>query len=75
MCAMENMNLLHLDNDISNIIGGYVKKDNDEREKIEEKQKVKQALKEELFNYVDNRRIRGRVVGFNYDFNLDVFKI
>jgi hypothetical protein len=26
------MNLLDLDNDVLNIIGGYVKKDNDERE-------------------------------------------
>ena len=29
---MENMNLLDLDNDVLNIIGGYVKKDNDERD-------------------------------------------
>ena len=28
-----NINLLDLDNDILNIIGGYVKKDNDERQK------------------------------------------
>ena len=29
---MENMNLLDLDNDILNIIGDYVKKDNHDRE-------------------------------------------
>ncbi len=29
---MENMNLLDLDNDILNIIGDYVKTDNDERD-------------------------------------------
>ena len=29
---MENMNLLDLDNDILNIIGDYVKKDNHERD-------------------------------------------
>ncbi len=28
---MENMNLLDLDNDVLNIIGGYVKKDNERR--------------------------------------------
>ena len=31
MCIMENMNLLDLNNDILNIIGGYVKKDNKRR--------------------------------------------
>ena len=51
---MENMNLLDLDNDILNIIGDYVKKDNLEREKTEEFKKKKQVLKEELFNHVDN---------------------
>ena len=50
---MENMNLLDLDNDILNIIGNYVKKDNIEREKIEEIEKVKQAMKEEIFYHVD----------------------
>ena len=29
---MENMNLLDLNNDVLDIIGDYVKKDNDERE-------------------------------------------
>ena len=50
------MNLFDLENDVLNLIGDYVKKDNLEREKIEEKQKVnlKQALKEELFHYVDD---------------------
>ena len=35
---MENMNLLDLDNDVLNIIGDYVKKDNIE-EKLNEKLK------------------------------------
>ena len=48
-----NINLLDLDNDVLNIIGGYVKKDNLEREKIEEIKKVKQAMKEEIFCYAD----------------------
>ena len=40
---MMNTNLLDLNNDILNIIGGYVKKDNIEREK-----------KESAFKFVDN---------------------
>ena len=43
---MENMNLLDLDNDILNIIGDYVKKDNLE-EKLNEK------LKQDILEYVD----------------------
>ena len=35
---MENMNLLDLDNDVLNIIGGYVKKDNLEEKLNEEEQ-------------------------------------
>ena len=46
---MEKINLLDLDNDILNIIGDYIKKDNLERMKEEEKQNKKI----ELFNYVD----------------------
>ena len=41
---MENMNFLDLDNDILNIIGGYVKKDNIERDFQEYKEKMKQHL-------------------------------
>ena len=43
---MENMNLLDLDNDILNIIGGYVKKDNLDNF-------LKEKLKQDLVNYVD----------------------
>jgi hypothetical protein len=39
-----NINLLDLNNDILNIIGGYVKKDNERR-----------ILKEETFKFVDDR--------------------
>ncbi len=42
---MENMNLLDLDNDVLNIIGNYVKKDNIEREKIEEIEKDETSKK------------------------------
>ena len=43
---MENMNSLDLNNDILNIIGGYVKQDNLE-EKLNEK------LKQDILEYVD----------------------
>ncbi len=46
---MENINLLDLDNDVLNIIGGYVKKDNHDRMK-----KMKQEkLKQDMFDYVN----------------------
>ena len=38
---MENINLLDLDNDVLNIIGYYVKKNNFERMEKEEKQNQK----------------------------------
>ena len=44
---MENMNLLDLNNDILNIIGGYVKQDNNIRE-------FNELIKKEIFDYVDN---------------------
>ena len=43
---MENMNLLDLDDDILNIIGDYVKKDNIERISNEK-------LKQDILEYVD----------------------
>ena len=43
---MENMNLLDLDNDILNIIGDYVKQDNNIRE-------FNELIKKEIFDYVD----------------------
>ena len=43
---MENMNLLDLDNDILNIIGDYVKKDNHDRISNEK-------LKQDILEYVD----------------------
>ena len=43
---MENMNLLDLNNDILNIIGGYVKQDNNIRE-------FNELIKKEIFDYVD----------------------
>ena len=45
---MENMNLLDLNNDILNIIGGYVKADNHDRY-------LKEGYKQDLFDYVDMR--------------------
>ena len=42
-----NINLLDLNNDILNIIGGYVKKDNKERIKEEK-------LKKDFFNLIDH---------------------
>ena len=45
---MENMNLLDLDNDVLNIIGDYVKKDN-----IEEK--LNEKLKQDILEYVDTK--------------------
>ncbi len=46
MEILENMNLLDLDNDVLNIIGDYVKKDNHERISNEK-------LKQEILEYVD----------------------
>ena len=43
---MQTINLLDLDNDILNIIGGYVKKDN--HDKIS-----KEKMKQDLVDYVD----------------------
>ena len=43
---MENMNLLDLDNDVLNIIGDYVKKDNHDR-------KFNELIKKDVFDYVD----------------------
>ena len=43
---MENMNLLDLDNDVLNIIGDYVKKDNHDRY-------LKEGYKQDLFDYID----------------------
>ena len=43
---MEKMNLLDLDDDILNIIGGYVKQDNIERISNEK-------LKQDILKYVD----------------------
>ena len=49
---MENMNLLDLDNDVLNIIGDYVKKDNHDRMKNKIKNKMKRG--DITFNeYVD----------------------
>ena len=42
---MEHFNLLDLDNDVLNIIGDYVKKDNHDKMR---KERVKQILKKEL---------------------------
>ena len=46
---MEKINLLDLDNDVLNIIGDYVKADNNERMEKEEKQNQKMKL----FQFVD----------------------
>ena len=43
---MENMNLLDLNNDILNIIGDYVKQDNNIRE-------FNELIKKDIFDYVD----------------------
>ena len=43
---MENMNLLYLNNDVLNIIGDYVKKDNHDRI-------LKEKLKQDMLEYVD----------------------
>ena len=48
---MEKINLLDLDNDVLNIIGNYVKADNFERIKEEEKQDKKM----EIFKFVDEK--------------------
>ncbi len=48
MYNMEQFSLLDLDNDILEIIGDYVKKDNNERTKKEE-----QKLKQDMLEYVD----------------------
>jgi hypothetical protein len=45
---MEQFSLLDLDNDILEIIGDYVKKDNNERTKKEE-----QKLKQDMLEYDD----------------------
>ena len=47
---MDQFNLLDLNNDVLNIIGDYVKQDNHDKMR---KERVKQLLKKDLFNYVD----------------------
>ena len=47
---MDHFNLLDFDNDVLNIIGDYVKQDNHDKMR---KERVKQILKKELFNYID----------------------
>ena len=48
---MMNTNLLDLNNDVLNIIGDYVKKDNDSRMEEEKKQNERDGI----FNFVDDR--------------------
>ena len=69
---MENMNLLDLNNDILNIIGGYVKKDNHDREFQE---MLENAYK--LLNILNNSRwnntkpeMRHFIVNFFYVNNI-----
>jgi hypothetical protein len=50
---MENMNLLDLDNDVFNIIGDYVKKDNIERDFQEYCRNLTEKMKQDIFDYVD----------------------
>ena len=56
-----NINLLDLDNDILNIIGGYVKKDNEERKKeiFNKADKLFKKIKKE---YPDNKPYYRRVI-------------
>ena len=48
---MENMNLLDLNNDILNIIGDYVKKDNKQELKTKGKEKRNLFLKALIIKY------------------------
>ena len=45
---MKTINLLDLDNDVLNIIGDYVKKDNNIRQ-------FNELTKKEIFDYVDKK--------------------
>ncbi len=45
---MDQFNLLDLDNDVLNIIGDYVKQDNNIRE-------FNELIKKEIFDYVDKK--------------------
>ena len=60
---MENMNLLDLNNDILNIIGGYVKQDNKRRIENERKRE-----KEFIFKGIDNN-IQFLIKINNFDIN------
>ena len=60
---MENMNLLDLNNDILNIIGGYVKQDNKRRIENERKRE-----KEFIFKGIDNK-IQFLIKINNFDIN------
>ena len=75
---MEKINLLDLDNDVLNIIGDYVKADNFERIKEEEKQDKKM----EIFKFVDENikqlRIdakKEKIKISKFDFNFAVLLI
>ena len=48
MYNMDQFNLLDLDNDVLNIIGDYVKQDNNIRE-------FNELIKKEIFDYVDKK--------------------
>ena len=51
---MMNKNLLDLDNDILDIIGDYVKKDNSERPLIDYYKRKDEETKKIIFKYVTN---------------------
>ena len=70
---MENMNLLDLDNDILNIIGDYVKKDNDDIQKreyvIRNSIKIFEILKKAKWND-DKPSMRHLIVNYLYVNNI-----
>ena len=68
---MENMNLLDLDNDVLNIIGGYVKKDNADRLQNIYKQCIKlyEIIKKSRWN--DNKpAMRHFIINYFYVNNI-----
>ena len=75
-----NINLLDLDNDILNIIGGYVKKDNIDRLQKEKKDNIdrmEQAKKEKYYRRKDEeskkwvvKSVDEKVKGLKNDFDI-----
>ncbi len=66
---MENMNLLDLDNDVLNIIGDFVKKDNIEKKIVKHSIKLYQIIKNSSWK-TDKPAIRKFIINYYYVNNI-----